>query len=77
MVMKFGDGTWIVGKEVIAGTYAAPGGDTCYWARLSGFSGESDDIIVNDAGSQRPIVTIAPTDTGFLTNGCGVWEPVD
>jgi hypothetical protein len=38
---SFGDGTYRVGPAgVPAGTYKAPGGGSCYWERLSGFSGE-------------------------------------
>jgi hypothetical protein len=48
----------------------------CYWARLSGFTGELDDIIAN--GNNGPeIVAIDPSDAGFETRGCGDWLPVD
>ena len=69
----YGDGTWIVGAEITPGTYAAPGSDLCYWARLSGFSGSLDEIIANELGSGRQIVTIDPEDSGFETRGCGTW----
>ena len=75
-VSTIADGTWVVPEEVVAGTYASSGGDFCYWARLSGFSGTIDDVIANDAGSARSIVTIAPVDRGFQTNGCGIWRPL-
>ena len=70
------DGTWLVRDEVPAGTYSAPGGDLCYWERLSGFSGKLDDIIANDLGEGRHIVEIASSDIGFRTNGCGKWIPM-
>ncbi len=69
------DGTWMIGVEVAAGTYSAPGGDSCYWERLSGFGGDFDNIIANDLSTGRHIVTIAPTDAGFHTSDCGVWTP--
>jgi hypothetical protein len=46
----FGDGDFAVNYEVAPGTYWAQGalpGDSCYWARLSDFSGEDASIIAN------------------------------
>ena len=71
-----GDGTWIVGTDLTPGLYAASGGSPCYWARLKGFSGNLDDIIANELGSGRLIVEIKVTDAGFLTRGCGYWQPI-
>ncbi len=70
------DGTWLVGEEVPAGIYSAPGGDECSWKRRSGFSGTSDDTIAGDFGVVRPVVEIAPTDKGFTTSDCGQWTLV-
>ena len=69
------DGTWLVGEEVAPGRWAAPGGDSCYWERLSGFGGS--DIVANGFGSIRPVVEIVPTDIGFLTSDCGEWISID
>ena len=69
------DGMWMVGPEVQPGTYVAPGGDLCYWARLSGFGGNFDEIIANGSGSGQRVVTIDPSDAGFDTGGCGTWSP--
>lgn len=68
---SFGDGTWVVGKDISPGTYRSQGGKGCYWERLSGFGGHN--IIANDFGSVRPVVTIAPKDKGFKTEDCGSW----
>jgi len=69
----FGDGEYRVGSDIAAGTYRASGTGECYWARLKGFSGDLDDILANNAG--RPgIVTIAASDAGFKTEGCGTWS---
>ena len=73
----YGDGTWIVGAEITPGTYAAPGSDLCYWARLNGFGGSLDEIIANELGSGRQIVTIDPGDSGFETRGCGRWVQLE
>ena len=70
-----GDGTHHVGDDIAPGTYRSDGEDACYWARLTGFSGELDDIRAN--GNNAPeILTISPNDAGFETRGCGSWVPV-
>ena len=70
----FGDGTWLIHTDVVPGLYSAPGGDSCYWERLSGFGGS--DIIANGFGSIRPVVEISPEDQGFSTSDCGRWRLV-
>lgn len=70
----FGDGEYIVGTDIAAGTWTAPGGPDCYWQRESDFSGGFDSIIANDLGTTTPVVTIDPTDAGFTTEDCGTWS---
>lgn len=70
---SFDDGIFIVGTDITAGTYRNSGGDTCYYARLSGFGGTVDDIIANNNVSAPTIVTISSSDKGFLSRGCGTW----
>lgn len=70
---SFEDGMYIIGTDITPGTYKNTGGDTCYYARLSGFGGTIDDIIANDNVSASTIVTIAASDKGFQSNGCGTW----
>ena len=70
------DGLWVVGVEVNPGTYSASGGFGCYWARLSGFSGEFDHLTTNGLPEGRAIVTIEPSDVGFESRGCGEWNLV-
>jgi hypothetical protein len=67
---SFGDGTYIVGTDILPGTYRSSGDNDCYWERLSGFSGSESDIIANGSNS---IITIKNTDKGFDTSGCGTW----
>jgi hypothetical protein len=72
----FADGTYIVGTDVAAGTWRATGGTSarsCYWERMSGFSGTFQDIIANDLSQGPTFVTIAASDRGFKTRGCGTW----
>lgn len=74
----FDAGTWIVGTDITAGTWQATGGDLCSWERLSGFSGEFDDIIDIGAGDTNPVVTISASDAGFrATEDCGTWSLID
>lgn len=71
---SFGDGTYQVGADIQPGTYRTrEGSPGCYYERLSGFSGEFDDIISNGSTDAPAIVTIKPTDSGFTSQGCGTW----
>ena len=72
-----GDGTWLVDYEWAPGTYRAQGGESCYWERLSGFTGDLDHIITNGLGSGAQIVTIQVTDAAFTTASCGTWERIE
>src|SRR5581483_3114553 len=72
----FGDGTFVVGSDIRPGTYRASRPSSfCYWERLSGFGGTLDEIIANEASSSGPeLVTIAASDAGFTSRGCGGWS---
>ena len=70
------DGTFVVGTEIAPGTYRAPGGQNCYWARLKGFGGSVSDVITNGAGASSVLVAIATTDAGFESRNCGAWTRV-
>jgi hypothetical protein len=69
-----GDGTYRVGVDIQPGVYTSQGGSTCYWARLAGLSGSSDDVIANNLQSGPQVVQIAPTDAAFTTSRCGTWS---
>ncbi len=73
----FGSGTHIVGTQIKAGRYVTVNASSyCYWERMSGFSGDFDEIIANEIGSgAHLVVDILPTDKGFKSNGCGTWVP--
>lgn len=76
--LSFPDGTYRVGIDIAPGTYRnTDSSQFCYWERLSGFSGELNDIIANGFSDARQIVTIAPTDAGFVSRRCGRWVPDD
>ena len=72
-VSSFGDGTFIVNTDIEPGTYKSSGSQGCYYARLSGFGGTTDDIIANDNTNSPAIVTIKSTDKGFVSTRCGTW----
>jgi hypothetical protein len=72
--VTFGDGLYRIGINLGPATYRTRGNASgCYWERLSGFSGTSDDIIANDFTNVRAIVTVSATDKAFHTTGCGTW----
>ena len=75
----FSDGMQVVGTDITAGTYRTDGGDGCYWERLSGFGGNSDEIIANDfiSASGQVVVTIAASDAAFSSERCGTWTRID
>lgn len=74
-----GEGVWLVGEDIKPGTYRTTGPSdpafpNCYWARLSGTSGEFSDVITNGNPPGPAIVTIDASDVAFETNGCKGWE---
>jgi hypothetical protein len=71
-VTSFGDGTFVVGTDIVAGTYKADPSGECYWARLHGTSDESD-IIANHLASGPATVTIGASDGAFVSQRCGQW----
>ena len=75
---EFGEGTYIVGTDLDAGEYMATGGTSCEWARLAGFGATDEEVV--DRGfaepAAQPSVTVAATDVGFTSGGCGVWRRV-
>lgn len=69
----FGEGDYVVNQSIVAGTYRAAGGSSCYWQRERDFSGALSGVIVNDFGTSTPAVTIDPSDAGFRSERCGAW----
>lgn len=69
------DGNVVVGDELMQlapGTYVTEGSvRDCYWERVS----EDGSTIDNDfvVGAPQVRITIAPTDAGFNSEGCGRW----
>ncbi|QVQ54792.1 hypothetical protein J4H86_09500 [Spiractinospora alimapuensis] len=72
-----GNGIHLVDDDIPAGTYQTDGPDEddilpmCYWARLSGTSGELEEIIANDNLEGPGVVTIEESDVALeLSGGC-------
>lgn len=68
LLTEFGDGYYIVGKDIEPGTYRSDGAE--YWARLKDFTGGIDSIIANGAFEEgSKIVQISSSDVGFTSSG--------
>lgn len=71
-VTTFSDGTYIVGEDIMPGTYRSDG-TSGYWARLSNTEGGINGIIANDNIHGPSVVTIKKTDKAFETSGGITW----
>lgn len=74
-----GDGTFLVGTDIESGQYRNSGTGSlgmCYWARLSGTSGDFDELITNGLTEGQTVVTIRDSDVAFETQSCGEWTRV-
>jgi hypothetical protein len=72
----FSGGTFIVGTDIAAGPWRHDASGQCFWQRLSGFSGELDEIITEQSDDPQ-VVEIAETDAGFFSEDCGTWTRAD
>lgn len=77
LLTEFGDGQYLVGVDIEPGKYRNDNASGGYWARLSGFDGELDNIISNDIIEGSVIVEISPSDYGFETTRSGTWTKID
>jgi hypothetical protein len=80
-VTSFSDGTYVVGTDIVAGTYhttgpASNGSGLCYWGREKDTSGNFDSTIANDVGRGPATVTISSSAGAFKTSGCNTWTKV-
>lgn len=67
---RFGDGTYLVGKDIPAGSYVAPGGGgDCYWERTT----KGGSIIDNSFGPGQARAYVNAGEL-FSTQGCGTWR---
>ena len=65
-------GMYLVGRDIDPGTYRDKAGtdvmNSCYWARLSGLSGDFDHLITNENSSGSFFVTVQPSDLALKTD---------
>jgi hypothetical protein len=69
-------GVWLVNTQIVPGTYQAEG-TGCYWERLSGFRGDSGDVIARDqpSGSGPHTLNLSSGDTGVRSSAeCSTWS---
>jgi hypothetical protein len=75
-----GDGTYLVGNDIVPGQYRSGGGSggrsDCYWERQSAVGGGTDAIIASDLAEGQQIVEILPTDVAFQSKHCQPWEKI-
>jgi len=72
-----GDGYWIVNIDILPGVYHTEG-DVLYYARLSGFGNEFQDIISNAIlTSGSTYIEILENDVGFFTEGGAQWSRLE
>jgi hypothetical protein len=69
------DGTYVVGVDIVPGTYRSAGGSSCYWARLNSLN--TNDIIDNNGSAGPQAVEISATDKAFQTEHCPSWHKAD
>ena len=76
--MTFSAGTHLVNKSIPPGRYVAANASSgCYWERVSGLGGTTDEILANNFQSSngRVIVDIRASDVGFtFTGACGTFK---
>jgi hypothetical protein len=68
-------GVWLVNTQIVPGEYQTQG-TGCYWERLSGFRGDTGDVIASGSpsGAGPHTVTISSGDAGFRSSGdCETW----
>lgn len=68
-----GDGVYMVGFSIEAGTYATGGREGCLWTRVTGDYSIED---VSGIGETATEVVIDPSDLAFMTSGCEDWVRV-
>ena len=77
--VEFGDGVYLVGAEVLPGTYETrnAAGGPCVWSRLSGFKGTDFERIATVVSEGAAFVTVLESDVGFRSSGCETWRRLE
>lgn len=73
------DGTYVVGKDIAAGTYQVQsnsyGVHNCYWERTNAQGGTIANDMITFA-PQGPVVTVYSGE-GFVSQSCGTWKKIE
>ena len=74
----FVDGVYAVGSQVLPGQYEAIATSACAWERRSGFARTpgTSELLANGSGIGPIFLTIAATDVGVVSTGCGTWNRI-
>jgi hypothetical protein len=75
---QFDDGQWLVGTDVVPGTYSATvpaGSPGCSWERDASTDGTASSVLESGLGKDGDhlVVTIKDSDVIFQSHDCGVW----
>lgn len=71
------DGSYRVGIDIKPGLYKSTNSGACYWATLTDFTGDFEDLITNDFTYDRNILVEIPRSAkGFEKSGCGTLKRV-
>lgn len=77
-VTQFGDGQYLVNRDIVAGTYETTvpqGSPGCTWERNSTTDGTASSVLEAGVGQvgEKIAVDVKETDKVFQTRGCGTW----
>lgn len=68
MYSEIGPGTYLIGRDIEAGTWRGDAGESCYWERLTCVSGDFNCIITNSNPEGQFFVEISDSDYAFSTD---------
>lgn len=76
---RFSNGSYVVGVHIEPGTYYAQPRSlgSCSWRIADDFTSDATATVISGKTNDRWIVTIEPTDVGFVTYGCGIWRKIE
>ena len=63
---------------MMPGTWRSSGSGDCLWIRVSNWQWDYDStgLIAKGESTGPTTVTVAPTDVGFESFGCGGWQKI-
>ena len=81
LATRFDDGLWLVGRDIVPGTYQAIVPATsagCTWERAASADGTLSSMLESGAGDPgvQVVVTIKATDAVFRSHACGPWAQI-